>query len=92
MKMVVYGSGCSNCKKLYDLAETAAKELGLEYEIQKIEDINKIMEAGIMMTPALSIDGKIVISGKVPSANEIKSILQGGKSSESNCSCGCNCC
>jgi small redox-active disulfide protein 2 len=77
MKIIVYGSGCSNCQKLYDLAVTSAKELGLEYEIQKVEDINKIMEAGVMLPPALSLDGKIVVSGKVPSIDEIKKKLTG---------------
>jgi small redox-active disulfide protein 2 len=77
MKMIVYGGGCQNCKKLYELAEKSAQELGIEYEIEKIEDINKITEAGIMMTPALSLDGKVVISGKVPSVDDIKMILRG---------------
>jgi small redox-active disulfide protein 2 len=79
MKMVVYGSCCPNCKKLYELAEASAKELGVEYEIHKIEDINKIMEAGIMITPALALDGKVVINGKVPSVDDIKKILRSDK-------------
>jgi small redox-active disulfide protein 2 len=92
MKMVVYGAGCQNCKKLYELAEIAAKEIGLEYEIKKVEDINEMAEAGVMITPALSLDGKVVISGKVPSVKDLKSILQGEKSSDSKCSCNCSCC
>jgi small redox-active disulfide protein 2 len=76
MKMIVYGGGCQNCKKLFENAETSAKELGLDYEIKKVEDINEIAEAGIMITPALSLDGKVVVSGKVPSVNDLKKIFQ----------------
>jgi len=56
-------------------AETAAKELGIEYEIEKVTDINKIMQFGVMMTPALAIDGDVKVVGKVPSPAEIKKML-----------------
>jgi small redox-active disulfide protein 2 len=56
-------------------AETAAKEMGIEYTIEKVTEINEIMKFGIMMTPALVIDGQVKIVGKVPSAEEIKRLL-----------------
>ena len=71
--------GCAKCAKLYAAAEAAAKELGLEYEMEKIDDIGRITEMGVMMTPGLAVDGKVLLSGKVPSAEELKKLLGGGK-------------
>lgn len=74
-KLQILGTGCPKCKKLAENAEAAAKALGIEYEIEKVTDINEIMKFGIMMTPALAIDGRVKVVGKVPSANEIKGML-----------------
>ena len=71
MKMQIYGSGCDKCRKLAANAETAARELGIEIELEKVSDINAITDAGVMMTPALAINGKVVSSGKVLSPEEI---------------------
>lgn len=76
MKIQILGTGCPKCKKLAENAEAAAKELGLSYELEKVTDINKIMSFGVMMTPALAVDGTVKVVGKVPSVNELKEILK----------------
>jgi small redox-active disulfide protein 2 len=75
MKIEILGTGCPKCKKLTELAEQAAKELGIEYEIVKITDINEIMSFGVMMTPGLAVDGELKLSGRLPNVEEIKKIL-----------------
>ncbi len=74
-KIQILGAGCPKCKKLAENVETAAKELQIEYEIEKVTDINDIMGFGVMMTPALVIDGQVKTVGKVPSTDEIKQML-----------------
>lgn len=75
MKLTIYGSGCAKCKQLTANAEAAATSLALNYEVEKITDTNAIIDAGVMRTPALAIDGDIVIEGKVSSADDIKALL-----------------
>lgn len=74
-KLQILGTGCPKCKKLAENAEAAAKALGIEYEIEKVTDINEIMKFGVMMTPALAVDGQVKIVGKVASSDEIKQML-----------------
>ena len=74
-KIQVLGTGCPKCKKLAENAEAAAKGLGIEYTMEKVTDINEIMKLGVMMTPALVVDGKVRVSGKVPPPNEIMTML-----------------
>ncbi|HOW27114.1 MAG TPA: thioredoxin family protein [Elusimicrobiota bacterium] len=74
-KLQILGSGCPKCKLLAEQAEKAAKAMGLEYELEKVTDIEKIMAFGVMSTPALVVDGKIKSSGRVPSADELKAML-----------------
>ena len=74
-KLQILGTGCPKCKMLAELTETTAKDLGIEYEIEKVTDINEIMKFGVMMTPALAIDGQVKVVGKVPSSDEIKKML-----------------
>ncbi|OGV56395.1 MAG: redox-active disulfide protein 2 [Lentisphaerae bacterium GWF2_44_16] len=76
MKIQILGTGCPKCKKLAENAEAAAKELGLDFELEKVTDINKIMGFGVMMTPALAVDGTVKVVGKVPSVEELKGILK----------------
>ncbi len=75
MKFTIYGSGCAKCAQLTANAEEAASTKGLQYEIEKVTDTNAIIDAGIMRTPALAIDGEIVIEGKVASAADIQKLL-----------------
>ncbi len=74
-KLQILGTGCPKCKMLTELAEQAAKEMGIAYEIEKVTKINDIMKFGVMITPALVVDGKVKIVGKVASVEEIKSML-----------------
>ena len=75
MKIEILGAGCPKCKQLTANAETAVKELGMSAEIAKVTDIDKIVEYGVMTTPALAVNGAVVSSGKVLSKDEIKRIL-----------------
>ncbi|MBL7153364.1 MAG: TM0996/MTH895 family glutaredoxin-like protein [Phycisphaerae bacterium] len=74
-KIQILGSGCAKCKKLAENAEAAAKELGIEYELQKVIDINEIMKFGVMITPALAVDGEVKVVGKVADVSNIKEML-----------------
>ena len=74
-KIQILGPGCAKCRKLAETAETAARELGIDYEMEKVTDINSIMSFGVMITPALAVDGQVKISGRVPEAEEIKKML-----------------
>lgn len=74
-KLQVLGTGCPKCTKLAENAEAAAKALGVEYEMEKVTDINQILKFGVMMTPALVVDGVVKIVGKVPDAEQIKPML-----------------
>ena len=75
-KLQILGTGCPKCKKLAENVEAAAKALGIEYEIEKVTDINEIMKFGVMMTPALAVDSKLKVVGKVISTEEIKNLIQ----------------
>ena len=75
-KLQILGSGCPKCKKLAENAEAAAKALGIEYEITKVTSINEIMKFGVMMTPAMAVNGEVKVVGKVPDAETIKGMLQ----------------
>jgi len=74
-KLQILGTGCPKCKKLAENAEAAAKQLEIEFEIEKVTDINEIMNFGVMMTPALAVDGQVKVVGKVLSPDEIKKML-----------------
>ena len=76
MKIEIYGSGCSKCKKTEEIVRQAVKELNIKAEISKIEDLQKIIDKGIMMTPAVVVDGEIKILGRVPSIQDVKKILK----------------
>ena len=74
-KIHVLGTGCPKCKQLTQNAEEAVKELGADFEVEKVTDITKIVEFGVMSTPSLVVDGKVVVVGKVASVEEIKKFL-----------------
>ena len=75
MKIEILGMGCPKCKKLYENAQTAVAELKMQAEIIKVEDIDKITEYAVWVTPALAVDGEVKAAGKVLSADEIKKLL-----------------
>ena len=72
MRIEILGMGCPKCKKLYENAQAAAKELNVQVEVVKVEDIQKIMDYGLMITPAIVIDGEIKAAGRIPAPDEIK--------------------
>ncbi len=76
IKIQILGTGCPKCKKLTENAEAAVKETGIDAQIEKVTDINEIMRFGVMMTPALAIDGQVKSAGKVISSDEIKKLIQ----------------
>ena len=75
MKIKVLGTGCARCKSLEKITTKAVNELNLDATVEKVEDIQKIMEYAVMRTPALVIDEKVVISGQVPKISEMKELL-----------------
>jgi len=77
MKIEVLGTGCPKCQATLRNAEQAVKELGIQAEIAKVDDLSEITARGVMVTPALAIDGEIKCSGRIPTVGEIKSWLKG---------------
>lgn len=75
MEIKILGTGCTKCNDLEKAAREAVAALSIDANIEKIEDIMKIMEYGVMRTPALVVDGKVLVSGKAPNAEEIKKLL-----------------
>ena len=74
-KIQILGTGCAKCQQLTEIAETAAKELGLPYELEKVKELDRIMAFGVMMTPALVVDGVVKVAGRVPSVDDTKKLL-----------------
>jgi small redox-active disulfide protein 2 len=75
MQILIIGPGCSRCKTLAQLTEQAVRELGVSAEISKVTDLKQIMALGVMMTPALAVNGTIKLAGRVPTLEEIKKLL-----------------
>lgn len=75
MKIQVLGTGCPKCKQLAEAAEDAARQLGVDYQLEKVTDINAIVGFGVMTTPALVVDGAVKVSGRVPSVEDLKKLL-----------------
>ncbi|MBE0646866.1 MAG: TM0996/MTH895 family glutaredoxin-like protein [Bacteroidales bacterium] len=75
MEIKILGPGCQNCQTLYKVTRDVVEQNGIDATITKVEDIMEIMTYGIMSTPALVVDGKVVIKGRLPSQEEIKKIL-----------------
>lgn len=107
MKIQVLGSGCPTCKALYELTQKAVLEMGIKDEVEYITDITKIIELGVMSSPVLAINGKVVMTGSTNDIEKIKDLIR--KCSESNsdykccdnsncdcnkpdCNCGTGCC
>jgi small redox-active disulfide protein 2 len=75
MKLEILGTGCAKCNTLTMATEKAAQTLGVPYELEKVTDLNRIMAFGVMMTPALVVDGKVKVRGKVPSVDDLERLL-----------------
>jgi small redox-active disulfide protein 2 len=76
MKIEILGTGCSKCKSTEKIVKKVVEELGTNAEVVKIEDLQEIVNRGVMMTPAVVIDGDVKIVGHVPSAEEIKKVIE----------------
>lgn len=74
-KLQILGTGCSKCKKLTEQVEQAAKELGIEHQIEKVTDLQEIVSFGVMTTPALAVDGQVKVAGNIPSIDELKRLI-----------------
>jgi small redox-active disulfide protein 2 len=74
-KLQVLGPGCPKCEELAKRTDQAAKALGVEYELEKVKDLNQMMAMGVFMTPALVVDGEVKVVGKVPSEEDIKKMI-----------------
>ncbi len=77
MKIEILGTGCAKCKKVNNNVKRAVEELGLDIEVEKVEDINRILDHGVMMTPGVVIDGEVKVAGKIPDVKQIKQWITG---------------
>jgi small redox-active disulfide protein 2 len=75
VKVQILGTGCPNCKRLLENTVTAAGQMGISPEVEKVEDIREIVKFGVMSTPALVVDGQVKVAGRVPTVDEIKTLL-----------------
>ena len=76
VKIQILGTGCAKCSQLAENAKAGAEAAGIEYEMEKVTVVNDIVAFGVMMTPALAVDGAVKVSGAVPSADEIAELLK----------------
>ena len=74
--IAILGTGCPRCQAMAENAEAAARELGIEYELLRVTDVEKIMDYDVLMTPALAVDGEVVVVGIVPTVEQIKELLR----------------
>lgn len=75
MEIKILGTGCAKCSQLEKLTRQTVEELGIDADIEKVEDIYKIMQFGVMRTPGLVVNGKVVLSGRLPKSSELKELL-----------------
>jgi small redox-active disulfide protein 2 len=74
-KLEILGTGCPKCQKLSAEVEAAAQAMGIDYQLEKVTDLNEIIQFGVMMTPALAVDGTVKAVGRIPSMEELKTML-----------------
>ena len=102
LKIQVYGSGCPSCKKLYELVKETVSEMNLNTEVEYIDDIQKLLQLGVMSSPVLVINNKVVLAGSLPNQEKIKQLITGSQENSQasgtepeksgGCSCGSGCC
>ncbi len=76
MKIQILGTGCAKCNQLATATQSAADRLGLDYEMEKVTDFIRFAEMGVMVTPALVVDGKLKVAGRIPSDSDLEAMLQ----------------
>ena len=74
-KVQILGTGCPKCKKLFEICQKAVKDASIDAEVTKVEDINEILNFGVMMTPALAVDGDVKVVGRIPNVDEIIKLI-----------------
>ncbi|MCX7654147.1 MAG: thioredoxin family protein [Fervidobacterium sp.] len=74
-KIEIFGTGCARCKQTHKIINLALQELGIDAVVEKVEDINQIIQRGVVSTPAVAINGEIVFSGKIPTLDEAKKLI-----------------
>jgi small redox-active disulfide protein 2 len=74
-KIQILGTGCPKCKKLYEATQQVVIAHNIEAEVTKVEDINEILNYGVMMTPALVVDGEVKVTGRIPKSDELKTMI-----------------
>ncbi|MFP4655845.1 MAG: thioredoxin family protein [Methanohalobium sp.] len=77
MKIEILGTGCPKCKKTKEIVDKVVKDKGIEAEVEKVEDMDKIMSYGVMLTPAVVVDGDVKVAGKVPGEDDVKKWISG---------------
>ncbi|WP_292487330.1 thioredoxin family protein [Methanohalobium sp.] len=77
MKIEILGTGCPKCKKTKEIVDKVVKDTGIDAEVVKVEDMDKIMSYGVMVTPALAVDGDVKVAGKIPSEDDVKKWISG---------------
>ncbi len=75
MKIQILGTGCAKCNKLAEATRQAAEDLGLDYEMEKVTDMLRFADFGVMITPAMAVEGEVKVSGRVPDQEELKTLL-----------------
>ncbi len=91
MKIQVFGMGCPGCKKLYAQTGEVIKEMGIKAEVEYIDDLQRLLDLGVMSSPVLVIDGQPLIVGRIPDKKSIReAILSGGKDQQRECGCKCD--
>lgn len=75
MEIKILGTGCPKCKKLTEVTEEVAKEMGIQYNLEKVTEVDKIMSYSVMSTPALVVNGVVKVAGRIPSHEDLKKML-----------------
>lgn len=101
IKIQVYGSGCPSCKRLYELVKETVSQMNLTTEVEYIDDIQKLLQLGVMSSPVLVVNDKVLVAGSIPSQEKIKQLISNGienpqkevgaPNESGGCSCGGNC-
>lgn len=90
MDIKIFGSDCCNCQKTYDNVMEAVKSLNLDCTVEKVSDLVQIAQYAIVSTPAIAIDGNVVVQGSILSVEQVKDLLLKFTKKSCGCSCGCN--
>jgi len=93
MKIQVFGTSCPSCKQLYERTKHVVKDLGLDTDVEYISDLQKLLDLGVMSSPVLVIDNKVIVAGQLPTFEKIKELIIANKAEEPKKVAGaCSCC